>query len=505
MFQFLAKTQAGCRRSFPRPLLHRIATLAISAVAALVAQATYTQSVNADQASRPNIVFIFADDQSFETIGAFGKTDVQTPNLDRLVRQGTTFTHCYNQGSWSGAVCVASRTMLVTGRFLWNAHSVYNTTEQERKDGRFWPVYMQQAGYDTYFSGKWHIRASADKAFQFASHVRPGMPNQTAQGYNRPLADQPDSWKPWDRSFGGFWKGGKHWSEVLADDGVAYLQQAAERKRPFFMYLAFNAPHDPRQSPKEFVEKYPLKEVRLPENFLPQYPDKDAIGCSKGLRDEKLGPFPRTEHAVKVHRQEYYAIISHMDAQIGRMLEALQATGKADNTYIIFTADHGLAVGHHGLMGKQNMYDHSVRVPLLVVGPDVPAGKQIDAPVYLQDVMPTTLELAGVSRPEHVQFNSLLPLIRGQGESAYDAIYGAYLQLQRMVTLGDHKLIVYPKIGAVKLFNLSDDPLETRNLAEEPQHRKTVEKLLENLLELQQETGDKLDLKQTYAEWLQDA
>ena len=143
---------------------------------------------------RPNILFLFADDQCFETIRALtdpdpaaevtGIHDIETPNLDRLVRRGLTFRHAYNMGSWSGAVCVASRTMLNTGRFLWRAHAVYQTSEAERKAGRFWSEHLKQAGYDTYFSGKWHVRANARRAFDYVRHVRGGMPKQTPQGYN---------------------------------------------------------------------------------------------------------------------------------------------------------------------------------------------------------------------------------------------------------------------------------------------------------------------------------
>src|SRR5690606_15437259 len=147
-----------------------------------------------------------------------------------------------------------------------------------------------------------------------------------------------------------------------------------------------------------------------PEPFLPSYPLD--IGSNR-IRDEQLAPFPRTEHAVKVHRQEYYAIITHLDAQIGRILDALEASGQAENTYIVFTSDHGLACGHHGLMGKQNMYEHSMRVPFVVVGPGVTAGQRIDAPIYVQDIMPTTLEWAGAKVPEGVDFRSLVPLLQG--------------------------------------------------------------------------------------------
>jgi len=447
---------------------------------------------------RPNILFIFADDQTFEGVRLLGNGEIQTPNLDRLVRDGVTFTHAYNQGSWSGAVCIASRCMLNTGRFLWHAQRVYNTAEQERESGRFWSEYMKRAGYDTYMTGKWHLKARAGKAFKVAKHVRGGMPNQTKQGYNRPIEGQPDPWKPWDRKFGGYWKGGKHWSEVVGDDAVEFLQQASKSDHPFFMYLAFNAPHDPRQSPRQYVDKYPLDRVSVPKNFLPEYPYKDSIGCGRSLRDERLAPFPRTHYAVKVNRQEYYAIITHMDAQIGRILDALEKSGKARETYVFFSADHGLAVGHHGLMGKQNLYDHSVRVPLLVVGPGVSKNKKIDAPVYLQDIMPSTLELAGIARPDHVQFESLMPLIEGKRERSYDAIYGAYLGLQRMVTKDGYKLILYPKIKRRRLFNLKDDPNEMRDLADKPEYTPVIKKLFAALLKLQRETGDRLDLRSVY-------
>jgi choline-sulfatase len=450
--------------------------------------------------AQPNVLFIFADDQMYNTIQALGNDEVETPNLDRLARRGVTFTHAYNQGSWSGAVCVASRTMLNTGRFLWHANDVYKTSEEERSEGRWWSEYMKQAGYDTYMTGKWHVRADAEKAFDTAAHVRPGMPKQTPQGYNRPIVGQEDPWDPSDPKFGGYWEGGKHWSEIVGDDAETFLAQAAGEDSPFFMYLAFNAPHDPRQSPKEYVDRYPLDKIAVPPSFLPEYPFKDAIGCGARLRDEKLAPFPRTHYAVKVNRQEYYAIITHMDVQIGRILDALEKTGKADSTYIFFSADHGLAVGHHGLIGKQNLFDHSVRVPLIVAGPDVPHNEKIDGAVYLQDIMPSTLELAGVDRPEHVQFKSLMPVIAGGRTENYDSVYGAYLALQRSVTKDGFKLILYPKIQKALLFDLENDPQEMSNLADVAEYQPVVRKLFAEFLELQEQTGDSMDLRSTFPE-----
>ena len=450
--------------------------------------------------SRPNILFLFADDQAFHTIHALGNDEIRTPHLDRLTERGVTFTHAYNMGGWNGAICIASRTMLNSGRYLWQAHAIDRQAEQERRQGRFWSELMKTAGYETYFSGKWHVKADANKAFDHARHIRGGMPKQTPEGYNRPLSPNDQTWTAWDKSFGGFWEGGKHWSEVLAADGVDYLRQAAQSEKPFFMYLAFNAPHDPRQSPKSFVEMYPLKDVRVPNSFLPEYPYNEPMGSGRKLRDEKLAPFPRTKYAVQANRQEYYAIITHMDQQIGRILDALEESGQAENTYIVFSADHGLSVGHHGLLGKQNMYDHSVRVPLMVVGPDLPRGQFRGGDVYLQDIMATTLDWAGIDRPDHVQFRSLLPIIEGQRERNYEAIYGAYVNSQRMIRAGGYKLILYPNAKVARLFDLENDPDEMNDLAGEPGQQKRIKRLFARLLKLQTEMADELDLVASFPE-----
>ena len=453
----------------------------------------FCDRISGQEPSRPNIVFIFADDQCFRTINALGAKEVETPNLDSLARRGTTFTHAFNMGSWSGAVCVASRTMLNTGRFVWNANAIYNESEQERQQGRWWSEYLKSAGYRTYMTGKWHCKADAEKAFDVARDIRPGMPKDTKAGYNRPSPDGTDRWSPSDPKFGGFWEGGTHWSEVVANHAEAFMKDASQREEPFFMYLAFNAPHDPRQSPQSYLDRYPVEQVAVPENFQPRYPFADAIGCGKGLRDERLAPFPRTPHAVQVHRREYYALITHMDAQIGRILDSLQATGKADNTWIIFSADHGLAVGEHGLLGKQNMYEHSVRVPFMVVGPNVAAGRQINEPIYLQDVMPTTLELARIEKPDHIEFHSVLPLLAG-GNSPYDVIYGCYLNKQRSIRTDQHKLIVYPEARAIRLYDVQADPLEKNDLANDPANKPLIRELFANLLTLQREMNDDLDI-----------
>lgn len=318
-------------------------------------------------------------------------------------------------------------------------------------------------------------------------------------GYGRPTGPDDTEWSPTDTLQGGFWEGGKHWSEVVRDDALSFIETAKKKEVPFFMYLAFNATHDPRQAPQRFLDMYPLEDIKVPENFLPEYPWKDDMGNPPGLRDEALAPFPRTEYAVKVHRREYYALLSHMDEQIGKVLDALEASGKIDNTYIFFGADHGLSVGHHGLIGKQSMFDHSVRIPMMVVGPGIPKGKLLNQDVYLQDIMATTLELANVDKPDYVQFNSFMDIINGdRKESHYDGVYGAYINVQRMIRKNGFKLLVYPKIEKVLLFDLENDPNEMNDLADNPVYSEKVETLFADLLELQKTMDDELSLQEIY-------
>lgn len=450
-----------------------------------------------EEVGKKNVLFIFADDMSYEAVGIAGMLNIDTPHLDKLAARGTRFTHTYNSGGWHGAICAASRTMLNTGKRLWDARGLENRQRMGNfaKGKRTWSQRMSGLGYETYFTGKWHVSIKSKAIFDHARHERAGMPKQVKEGYNRPVEGKTDAWSPYDKKFGGFWQGGKHWSEVVGDDTIDFIEDAKGRDKPFFIYAAFNAPHDPRQSPKKYVDQYPLREVDVPADFLPVYPFKDAIGCSAKLRDEKLAPFPRTEYSVKVNRQEYYAIITHMDAQIGRILKKLEDSGMADDTYVIFTADHGLSVGHHGLLGKQNMYDHSMRVPLFIAGPAVPKGKLVDTPVYLQDAMATSLSIAGDAVREGVWFDDLLPKVRGKFEGKGKGIYGAYMMdRQRMCVYGDYKLIIYPKAQVYRLFHLKDDPKEMKSLAGQQAYAEVVNSAFSYFEKLQAEHGDTLKI-----------
>ena len=465
----------------------------------------------------PNVVFIFSDDQTYASLGALGNEHIHTPNLDRLVNSGTTFTHTYNMGGWNGAICMASRAMLNSGRSIWAARQ-----QSERwamgdtaAFAESWGRLLRAGGYRTYMSGKWHVEAAAATLFDTVAHVRPGMPADAwirrrqqlasdgtayddpdlppAFGYNRPLHRADTAWLPTDTANGGFWEGGTHWSEVVRQDAMGFLADAAEKEGPFFLYLAFNAPHDPRQAPRRFQDLYPVEAMPLPPAYREQHPDMLIMGSGPQLRDEGLAPYPRSPLAVRTHRSEYYALISHLDEQIGVILDAVAASGRADNTYVIFTSDHGLSVGNHGLIGKQNMYDHSIRVPFVLAGPGIPAGKQIDTDIYLQDAMATVLDLAGIDRPGYLDFHSVLPLLEG-GAGNYPAIYGMYTDRQRMIRKDGFKLIAYPAGPVLELYDLEADPHELNDLAADTGYRDRLTTLFAELRELQREMRDTLDI-----------
>ena len=478
--------------------------------------------LKAQNDQRPNFLFIISDDQSYNALKSYGNEEIETPHLDKLAQQGVSFTHTFNQGSWSGAVCVASRTMLITGQTVFKAPrnkstlvSWAVTKDPVETDVKLWGEAMQEAGYETFMTGKWHNSDQAAlRNFQQAKAIGWGMyetfdkENSNKFAYDRP---KETDWTPWNNQFKGHWSPKvkdilineqgqrgmsenytvhQHSSGLYADQVIHYLmQRKASEDQPFFAFVAFNAPHDPRQSPKEYVEMYPRERLSVPSNYLPEHPFDQG---DNRVRDELLAPFPRTKEAVKLHKQEYYAIITHMDRELGRILDALEKSGQADNTYVIFTSDHGLAVGSHGLMGKQNQYDHSVRVPFIIKGPDLTPGKTINEMIYMQSAYATTCELAGIKVPETVEFPSVVDLMKNENAKGEEYIFGSYLDLQRMIRSDRYKLIVYPKVNKMQLFDLLEDPMETIDLSENKKHRSTIKKLTKVLREKQQSLGDKL-------------
>ncbi len=440
--------------------------------------------------TRPNILFFFTDDQRFDTIHALGCRAIHTPHIDRLVSQGVSFTHACIPCGTVGAVCMPSRAMVHTGRTLFHLAEAGQYIPEEHVLLGEW---LQRQGYRTYGTGKWHNGPSSyARSFSEGAEIFFGG---MADHWNVPACRFDPSGRypeatPWIRNPYGdntvtpqqvdHITYGKHSTELFGEAAIDFLR-GYHADDPFFAYIAFMAPHDPRSMPKRFLEMYDPDQIELPGNFMAEHPfDNGALR----IRDELLAAFPRTPEEIKRHIAEYYAMISHLDDEIGQVLAALEETGRAENTIIVFAGDNGLALGQHGLMGKQSNYEHSVRVPLIFAGPGIPRGARSDAFAYLLDIYPTLCDLLGLPAPDTVEGRSLVPAMRDPSEKVRDAFYYAYAGLMRSVRDRRYKLIEYVVEGErhTQLFDLRDDPLELRNLADDPAHAAKLAELRRELL-----------------------
>lgn len=473
--------------------------------------------------TRPNVLLIVADDLRFDTIGALG-ADIDTPSLDALVEAGVAFTRHHNMGADTGAVCVPARAMLMSGHSLFRCEGPGGmTTAHPTLSERF-----GEAGYRTMATGKWHNGTQAfNRCFQEGEDVFfGGMGNH----WNLPLCsryplDEYPEPAPArvDGGTGSVWSldqphdhyaPGTHSSRVFADAMRDFLTEHddagdagdaeddpdhAEDDRPFLGYVATTAPHDPRTAPGEYLDRYDPDDISLPPNFSPEAVS-DSVDLT--LRDEQLAERPLDPAAVRRHLADYHAIVSHLDAQVGRILARLDAIGERENTIVVFTADHGIAIGQHGLLGKQNVYDHSVRVPLIVAGPGVPDGERVAPLSCHYDLYPTLCDLADFSVPEGVEGESLVPVMageRGEGEREADdphrdALFLAYGDAQRGLRTDRFKLIDHYADGdrRTELFDLDADPAEMDDLADDPAHESTRRDLRATLDRRQHAADDPL-------------
>ena len=338
---------------------------------------------------RPNVLIIVTDDQDAETLDVYGDTICDTPNIDRLASQGLSFTSAHHMGSFRAAVCTPSRCMLMTGRNVWETQNlnvnyppldyIHKTEEnyakitEENPSYNSMPALFKRAGYYTFRTCK---RGNSYEGANLLFDERYDKTNRDADDENN--------------------------SKWHSDKVINYLQRRIDHPtdQPFLIYLGFSHPHDPRRGKPELLEKYGAvspgppytinkKSPKLPVNYLPGHPFEEG---HPDLRDENSveGVLTRRDEAtVRNERGKELATIEAIDTQIGRVLKKLEETGELDNTYIFFVSDHGIAVGKHGLMGKQNLYEHSLKIPLIVKGPNIKKNKKAKGNIYLSDVLPT--------------------------------------------------------------------------------------------------------------------
>ena len=431
--------------------LPRLCLALLAAVSSLVA------------AQPRNVVFIFADDQRADTIAALGNPVIKTPNLDRLVKRGVAFTRAYMQGGNQGATCVPSRAMLLSGR------SLAQIDEKLLKHAT-WPRAFGEAGYATFAAGKWHNGPpSIPKSFQQAKALFVGG---MADPMKAPTSDMLPTGKLTPAKISP-----KHLCEEATDETLVFLK-SQDGKKPFFSYLAFDGPHDPHIVPDGFPVKYDIASIPLPPNFLPQHPFDNG---EMVVRDEQLLRWPRPEADVKAMLAEYYRYISFLDLQVGRILDAVDASPFAAHTIIVYAADSGVARGSHGLIGKQNLYEHSMRVPLVVAGPGIAADKRSDAMCYLFDVMPTLGKLCGIAAPKDSQGREFSAVLKDPSQTGRAFLMFGYKSVQKALNDGRWKLIRYPHVDRTQLFDLQSDPYETKDLSGDPAQAERIKAMLAKL------------------------
>jgi arylsulfatase A-like enzyme len=414
-------------------------------------------STRADEAARrPHVIFLFADDQRADTIAALGNPHIQTPNLDQLAKRGMVFRNTYCLGANMGAVCTPSRNMLLSGRayFRWEGN-------QAPPDRPNFPTAMKAAGYETYHHGK---RGNTSPAIQ------------ALFDHNKYVSDQED------RTSG---EPGK----TIVDEAILFLK-SRQQDKPVFMYLAFSNPHDPRVAAEKYLAMYERDKLPLPKNFKPLHPFNNG---EQFVRDELLAGFPRTPDEVRQHLHEYYATITALDHHIGRLLTAVKELGMHENTIYVYSADHGLAVGSHGLFGKQNLYEDGMKPPLFFSGAGIPQG-ETEALVYLHDIFPTVCDLVGAEVPEGLDGKSLKGVIDSRVTGVRESLFLAYRDVQRAIRDSRYKLIRYPQVNVTQLFDLQEDPYELTNLADKPDQAERIKSLTAELARWQRELGDKAPL-----------
>ena len=463
---------------------------------------------------KPNVLFLLTDDQSYNTIHALGNSEIQTPNMDRLVQRGMAFTNAHIPGGTISAVCMPSRAMINSGKTLFHLEECGKNIPEDH-------ITMGQNflanGYHCAGIGKWHngVKSYA-RSFDNGENIFFGgmwdhwnvpVNDFKADGnYDREIPFTPNFTANQDpiRVRAERINAGVHSTDLFSASAIRYIEDY-DNDQPFFMYLSFLAPHDPRTMPEQFRTMYDPEKISLPPNYM-EMPAFSYGWAARG-RDENTESYPRRPERIRQHLADYYAMISHIDWRIGHVLEALEKKGKLDNTIIVLCGDNGLAIGQHGLMGKQNLYEHSVKVPLILCGPGIPQGKKCDKYVYLLDIYPTLCDLCGISIPETVEGRSFAPLMTDDTAVVRDELYLAFQGRIRGVICGKYKLIEYrtDHIKLTQLFDLENDPWERSNLYDMAGTEELTAHLRERLFALRDEWEDESILlgQQYWQQWRQ--
>ncbi|TDW22594.1 sulfatase family protein [Kribbella kalugense] len=456
----------------------------------------------------PNVLLVCTDQQRFSALGAYGNDEIETPNLDRLADQGVLFENCYVQNP----VCAPSRASLMTGRYV-HAHGLWANGVGLPDHERLFSKDLAEAGYDCGLVGKFHLNACFggrsekrhDDGFRVFRWAHDPYPGSSENEYHcwlytlRPeLAGAEVDYDTLPTEV--------HYSRWIGDQTIDFLTRSRDRDKPFLFIANFFDPHHGFGAPEEYVRRYREKTLSRPiPDDLAGKPPIQSDASQSSYAGHARGYTSYTPEELQDVKAAYYAMVTLVDDEVGRILDALDAEGLSENTLVVFTSDHGEMLGDHELMLKgPMMYEQAVRVPLIVRWPSVvPAGTRCDELVQWIDLSSTILTAAGLE--PRGQGQDLLPLAtkptrgRGWALSEYRNSGHPYTRAVHLTMLRrDHwKLVVQHGSPATtrdhtgELYNLTADPAEQHNLWDDPLHREIRTELQEFLLDVLVATEDR--------------
>jgi choline-sulfatase len=424
-----------------------------------------------------NLLFILSDEHNKRVTGCYGHPVIRTPNLDALAARGTRFTSAYT----NCPICVPARASFATGRYVHEVRCWDNAIAYEGKPAS-WGHRLMEQGHHVASIGKLHYKDSQPEQNGFNEEILPlhivngvgdllglirdELPRRPGSAKLGPEAGPGESdYTRYDRS--------------IAEQTVKWLREAASKHRakPWALYVGFVSPHFPLIAPPQFYDMYPEDKVPLPDMYAPdQRPRHPFIEAMRKCMvfDEAFDP-PMVRRAIAA----YFGLTSFLDDNVGKILRALEETGLADATRVVYSSDHGDNLGTRGLWGKSTMYEESAGIPMLMAGPDVPAGKVCDTPVMLADGFQTFVQALGAKpdpRDRGLPGTSLLEIANGAAPArtilseyhAAGAITASY-----MIRHGRYKYVHYVGMAPM-LFDLGADPLERRDLGSDPRMKSTL-------------------------------
>lgn len=426
-----------------------------------------------------NLLILLSDEHNPRVLGCAGHPEIATPNLDALAARGTRFTAAYTPSP----ICVPARAALATGRYN---HEIGYWDNVDGYDGRArsWHHAAREAGHDAAVIGKLHFRGWEGDDYGFSEIQAPMYLHEGRGELRMLLRDPPESIGDGSNMLGSAGPGESTYTRYdrdVTDRACAWLRARAGKRtaRPWLLMVSLVAPHFPLTAPAEHYARYAGRPLALPKLYGYGVPASHPF-------DRQYATFSgynmhfRSEADVRHALAGYYGLVSYLDANLGRVLQALDASGQAADTRVLYTSDHGDNLGARGLWGKSTMYEESAGVPLILAGPDVPAGRCMSTPASLIDVYPSVLECLGVREPVPAcspHARSLFALANAADDpqrpilAEYHAAGSSGAAY--MLRLGRYKYVHHVAFAA-QLYDLASDPEELHDLADDPAHAGTL-------------------------------